>query len=230
MSCLGAIGKLFLGLVAGAVLLVVAALVLAGIQSGRQAGSVTQEAVHDSSTGQSQNASNEIATPTPTPRPPSLEERIELNQRELIDLRLKAKEALKSAVSSSAPDAALRQITLSFETIADGPEGANSVTKKLTEELNSIREKTKSVRANTYLSQGDKNELTKTLAAQEASVQKTLAQARKFCDELRSIQTKEIPSWTSAYSHFVTVLGASEALKKIAPRIMTAAKRLGPSR
>jgi hypothetical protein len=230
MSCLGAIVKLFLGLVAGAVLLVVAALVLAGIQSGRQAGSSTQESVHHSGAGKSQNASNEIAAPTPPPPPPSLEERIEREQGELIDLRLKAKEALESALSSSAPDAALRQITLSFETIVDGPEGANSVAKRLTEELNGIREKTKSVRANARLSQGDKNELTRTLAAQEAAVQRTLGQARKFCDELRSIQTKEIPSWTSAYSHFVTVLGASEALNKIAPRIRAAANRLGPAR
>jgi hypothetical protein len=229
MSCVGSIAKLLL------IGLVLAALFVAGIfvvaifdvMTGGDDVSATQELRTDGSESQVAVASAPI--PTPPPPPPSLEQRIESAQEALRNLKLGAQEALNAAVSSTEPDAALREVTLSLETVADGANGANSVAKQLSEEMSEIQNKMQSIRTNTYLSKADKNELLKTLTAQQVSVQKTLGQARKFCDELRSIQTKDIPSWTSTYSHFVTVLGSSEALKKIAPRIKAAAGRLGPS-
>lgn len=226
MSCLAGIGKLLLfGIVLVAFFVVgIFALAIFDVATGGDNKTATIQDVRAENVGAQTPVA--VAQPTATP-PPSLERRIESAQEALGNLKRGAREALESAVSSNEPDTALRQVTLSLETIADGPNGANSIAKQLSEEMVEIRDKTQSIRNNAYLPKTDKNELMKELAKQEASVQKTLGQARKFCDELRSIQTNDIPSWTSAYSHFVTVLGSSEALKKIAPRIKAAAGKLG---
>lgn len=227
MSCLAGIGKLLLfGLILVAFFVAgIFALAIFDVATGEEDKTAAIQDVRvENGGGQAPVAT---AQPTATPPPPSLEQRIGSAQEALGNLKLAAREALESAVSSQEPDAALRQVTLSLETIADGSNGANSIAKQLSEEMVEIRDKTQSIRNNAYLPKTDKNELMKELAKQEASVHKTLGQARKFCDELRSIQTNDIPSWTSAYSHFVTVLGSSEALKKIAPRIKAAAGKLG---
>jgi hypothetical protein len=231
MSCLASIGKLFIvGLVAAA-LFVVGVLVLAAFQAANQGSPAHQEVAQPAVGGSQGQAMTHVQTPepmpSPPPPPPSLEQRIASAQEALQNLKLGAKETLESAVASQDPDAALRQVTVSLETIADGSSGANALAKQLSEEMTEIRGKMQSVKNNAYLSKNDKNDLLKTLMTQEAAVQKALGQAQLFCGDLRSIQTKEIPSWTSAYSHFVTVLGASEALKKIAPRIKASANKLG---
>ena len=229
MSCLAGIGKLFIvGLVAVA-LFVVGIFVLAVLDpNGESSAQLEGERVSgEGSQGQievQKQAPEPI--PTPPPPPPSPDQRIASAQQALGNLKLSAKNALESAVSSQDPDAALRQVTISLETIADGSNGANALAKQLSEELADIRSKTLSVKNNAYLSKSDRNDLLKTLTAQEATAQKILAETQRFCNELRLIQAKEIPSWTSAYSQFVTVLGASEALKKIASRIKASAKKL----
>ncbi len=230
MGCLAIIWKLFLVGIVTLALFLAGVMLLAFLESAKQSGPATQSADTRSVDARSTNpsiAGDQVAESGP---PPSLERRIELAQEALGSLKLRAKEALESVVVSKEPDAALRQVVLSFETIADGSGGANKLAKQLSEETTQIRNTMQSVRANSHLSKNDKNDLLKTLAAQELSVRKTLGQAQEFCDELRSIQTNEIPSWTLAYSHFVTVLGASEAHKRIAPRIEAAASKLGAAK
>lgn len=233
MSCLGAIGRLFVALIIVAALLVLGVIVLAIFQAAKQPEPAGHHAEAPSVAAERRpeatvQPSAPMPTPAPTP-PPSVEERINIARERLGLLTTKAKDALKAATDADDPESALRQVKIDLESIADGPEGANAIANQLKEELSQISEKTQSIRANTLLSYNDKNELAQTLAGQQVVVQKALADADNFCRSLRSIQTKDIPAWMSTYSHFASILGPAEALKKISSRIESSASTLGGS-